>query len=126
MSSPDPSTHKRIGRGVRNFDSAIWGREKQNAVLSGNYAKFTQYRAMKNHLGALATNVWPKPALCTRCGALVSGRMIPQPTTYASGEGCKCSVRRFLPFAKQFATVRRGWHTRSPLAGSLLPRGMLE
>ena len=28
MSSPDPSTHK---RGVRNFDSAAWGREKQNA-----------------------------------------------------------------------------------------------
>ena len=24
MSSPDPSTHKRIGRGVRNFDSAGW------------------------------------------------------------------------------------------------------
>ena len=28
MSSPDPSTHKRIGRGVRNFDSAAWDREK--------------------------------------------------------------------------------------------------
>ena len=49
MSSPDPSTHKRIGRGVRNFDSAIWGREKQNAVLSGNYAKFTQNPAMEHH-----------------------------------------------------------------------------
>ena len=41
MSSPDPSAHKRIGRGVHNFDSAPWDREKQNAVLSGNYAKFT-------------------------------------------------------------------------------------
>ena len=49
MSSPDPSTHKRIGRGVRNFDSAVWDREKQNAVLSGNYAKFTQNPAMKHH-----------------------------------------------------------------------------
>ena len=36
--SPDPSAHKRIGRGVRNFDSAAWDREKQNAVLSGTYA----------------------------------------------------------------------------------------
>ena len=35
-SSPDLSTHKRNGRGVRNFDSAVWDREKQNAVLSGN------------------------------------------------------------------------------------------
>ena len=47
MSSPDPSTHKHIGRGVRNFDSAASDREKQNAVLSGNYAKFTQNPAMK-------------------------------------------------------------------------------
>ena len=50
MSSPDPSTHKRIGRGMRNFDFAVWGKEKKNAVLSGIYAKFTQKFAMKNHL----------------------------------------------------------------------------
>ena len=50
MSSPDPSTHKRIGRGVRNFDFAAWDRDKQHAVLSGNYAKFTQNPAMKHHL----------------------------------------------------------------------------
>ena len=50
MSSSDPSTHKRIGRGVRNFDAAVLGREKQNSVLSGNYAKFTQNPAMKLHL----------------------------------------------------------------------------
>ena len=31
-----------------------------------------------------------------------------------------------LPFAKQFATERPGWHTRPPLAGSVPPRGMLE
>ena len=42
MSSPDPDTHKRIGRDVRNFDSAVWDREKQNVVFSGNFAKFTQ------------------------------------------------------------------------------------
>ena len=50
MSSPDPSAHKRIGRGVRNCDSAAWDTEKQNALLSGNYAKFTQSPAMKHHL----------------------------------------------------------------------------
>ena len=50
MSSPDPSTHKRIGRGVRNFVSAAWDREKQNAVLSGNHAKFTQNTATKHYL----------------------------------------------------------------------------
>ena len=48
--SPDPSAHKRTGRGVRNFDSAAWDREKQNAVLSGSNAKFTQTPDMKHHL----------------------------------------------------------------------------
>ena len=47
MSSPRPSTRKRLGRGVRNFDSAVGDREKQNAVLSGTYGKFTQNPAIK-------------------------------------------------------------------------------
>ena len=33
-----------------------------------------------------------------------------------------CSVRRFLQFAKKFATLRPGWQTRPPLVGSVLPR----
>ena len=48
--SPDPNAHKRIGRGVRNFDSAAWDRENRNAVISSNYANFTQHPAMKHHL----------------------------------------------------------------------------
>ena len=50
MSSPDPRTHKRIGRGVRNFDSAAWDRGKQNVMLFVNYAKFKQNPAMKHHI----------------------------------------------------------------------------
>ena len=46
MSSPSPSTRKRIGRGVCNFDSGVGHREKQKAVLSGIYAKFTQNPAI--------------------------------------------------------------------------------
>ena len=46
MSSPGPSAHEHIGRGVRNFGSAVWDREKKNAVLSGTYAKFTQNPAV--------------------------------------------------------------------------------
>ena len=50
MSSPDPSAHKRIGRGgMRNVDSAVLD-VKQNTVLSGNYAKSTQIPALKHHL----------------------------------------------------------------------------
>ena len=49
MSSPDPTAHKRICRGVRNLDSAAWDKEKQNTVLSGYSDKFTQNLAMKHH-----------------------------------------------------------------------------
>ena len=48
--SPDPRAHERAGRGVRNFDSAAWDREKQNAVLSGTHTKLKQNPAMKHHL----------------------------------------------------------------------------
>ena len=48
--SPSPSTRKRIGRGVGNFESGLGDWEEQNSVLSGTYAKFTHNPAMKNHL----------------------------------------------------------------------------
>ena len=50
MSPPRPSTRKRIGRGVRNFDPAVGDREKQNAALSGTFDKLTQNASLKNHL----------------------------------------------------------------------------
>ena len=121
--SPDPSTHKgiRFGRGVRNFDSAVWDREKQNAVLAGQFYAESRH---ENHLLRTGNKLWLKPALWIQCGALVSGRIIPGPTTLASGEGNNCSVRHFLPFAKPFAKVRPGRHT-PPLADSALQPGML-
>ena len=125
MSSPDPSTHKRIGRGVRNFDSADWDREKQNPVLSGNYAKFTQNPAMKYHLLSIGNKRLAEaspPDPVWGIGLRADDRRANDPRQW---RGKFCSMRRFLPFAKQFATVRPGWHTRPPLTGSVLPRGML-
>ena len=46
-SSHSPSTCKRIGRGLRNFDPGAGDMEKHNAVLSGTYAKFTQNPVIK-------------------------------------------------------------------------------
>ena len=40
--------------------------------------------------------------------------------------GKKCSVRHFLPFAKQFAKVRTGRRIRPPLVGSALALRMQE
>ena len=81
MSSPDPRTHKRIGRGVRNFDSAAWDRGKQNCHVIW---QLRQIQAEPRHE---TSSFRPKPALWIQCGALVSGRMIPAPKTHAIGEG---------------------------------------
>ena len=34
MSSPDPSAHKCISRGVRNFDNTVWDRVREDALLA--------------------------------------------------------------------------------------------
>ena len=57
--SPDPSTHKRVGREVRNFGSAVWDRDKQKAVLPGTYAEFTQSAAIKNRLLSTGNKLKP-------------------------------------------------------------------
>ena len=57
MSSPDPSAHKCISRGVRNFDNTVWDRVREDAVLAGNFAKFSQNPIMKYHPLSTAKNV---------------------------------------------------------------------
>ena len=62
---------------MRNFDSAVWDREKQNAVLSGNYAKFTQNPAMEHHLLSTDNKRVAEASPLDPVWALVSERMIP-------------------------------------------------
>ena len=90
MSSADPNTHKRIGRGVRNFDNAVWGRVREDAVLAANFAKFSQKPTMKHHLLSTGTNVLAEASpfdLSTPCGASISGRTTARPVIPAGGQG---------------------------------------
>ena len=50
MSSSDPSTHTNASVEAYATFTPLLGTERSNAVLSGNYAKFTQNPAMKHHL----------------------------------------------------------------------------
>ena len=128
MSSPDPSTNKRIGRLVRNFDYPVWDMEKQYAVLSGTYAKFMQSPVMKNHLLLSTGN---KLLAEARPLDPVWGIGLRADDPRANGP-CQwrgrifCSVRRFLPLAKQFAEMRPGRGTWPPLVGSALALRMKE
>ena len=49
-SSPGPSAHKRTGRGVRNFDNAVWDCVREDAVIAGNFATFSRNPTVKYHL----------------------------------------------------------------------------
>ena len=42
MAVTDPRDHKKLGRQIKNFDSAIWDEHKEDVVYDGNLAKFTQ------------------------------------------------------------------------------------
>jgi ribA/ribD-fused uncharacterized protein len=48
---------KELGREVRNFDGAVWDREKFGIVVAGNQAKFSQKEELSNYLLGTATKV---------------------------------------------------------------------
>ena len=50
MRVSNPKLHKQYGCEVRNFDAVVWEPERENIMLVGSYAKFTQNPAMQQHL----------------------------------------------------------------------------
>ena len=126
MSSSDPSTHKRVGRGVRNFGTAVWDREKQNAVLSGNYAQFTQNPAMKLHRLSTGNKRLAEASPLDSVWGIGLRADDPCAKHPHKWRGKIFSVRHSLTFATQFATSRPDRHTRPPLVDSGAPPEMLE
>jgi len=48
--APSPAAAKKLGRAVRNFDGALWGRHRFDLVTKGNVAKFSSTPELKRHL----------------------------------------------------------------------------
>ena len=111
-------TRKRIGRGVRNFDSAVGDREKQNAVLSGTCNKFTQNPAMKNHILISDSKLLAEASPLDPVWGTGLRMDDPRANNPCQWRGTILSVQHFLPFVKLFATVRPGRRTRPALVGS--------
>ena len=118
MTSPSPSTRKRIGRGVRNFDSSVEEREKQNAVLSGTYAKFTQNPAIKNHFLSSDNKLLTESSPLNPVWGIGLRADGPRVNSPCQARRKTLSVRNFMPFAKLFAIMRPGGRTWRPLFGS--------
>ena len=62
MSSLNPCEHKRIGRGVHIFDSAVWDRVPDDVVLANTFVKFAQNLTMKQHLVSTGAQILAKPS----------------------------------------------------------------
>ena len=118
MSSTSPSTRKRIGRGVRNFDSGVGDREKQSIVLSGTHAKFMKKTAMKKRLLSSDNKILAESSPLDPVWGIGLRADDPRANNPCQWREKKCSVRHFLLFAKLFATVRPGRLTRPPLVSS--------
>jgi len=50
MMTASPREHKKLGRGVKNFDSAVWDAKCLDIVVQANYAKFAQHPAYRARL----------------------------------------------------------------------------
>jgi len=50
MGATSPKEIKALGRGVRNFDPAMWDKVKYGIVVDGNMAKFSQNPSLKEFL----------------------------------------------------------------------------
>ena len=59
MASPHPCEHIRehirFGRGVHNFDCAIWDHVQEDAIFTGAFTRFTHNSTMKQHLLSTGT-----------------------------------------------------------------------
>jgi ribA/ribD-fused uncharacterized protein len=52
LAAPDPAGAKALGRAVRGFDEARWADHREEVVLRGNYAKFTQHPELADYLAS--------------------------------------------------------------------------
>lgn len=47
---PSPAVQKKLGRQVKNYNDEVWASKRFDAVVKGNYAKFSQNERLKKIL----------------------------------------------------------------------------
>ncbi len=50
LEAEDPKTFKSLGRKVKGFDKVLWDEHKDEIVIEGNFAKFSQNRDLGEYL----------------------------------------------------------------------------
>lgn len=57
LSVDDPRKQKQWGRAVKNYDDKVWSQIRFDAVVKGNYAKFSQNEDLKKQLLATGDKI---------------------------------------------------------------------
>jgi ribA/ribD-fused uncharacterized protein len=57
LETTTPNIAKKLGREVKNFDSAIWEAHAYEFVVEGNFHKFSQHEGLKNYLLSTEDNI---------------------------------------------------------------------
>ena len=95
MTSPDPSTHKRIGRGVRNFDSAVLGQREATCRVIWQLRQV--HAESRNETSPFEHWQQPKKQISlTRTGHYLVD-VLPQPGILSMQEHFVASGRQVLP-----------------------------
>ena len=108
LNTSDPRKCKALGRKVRNFDKAVWNKEKEHIVRKGNTKKFLQNSALRSFLLSTGDKVLVEASPTDRVWGIGLGKNNPDALDPQKWRGqnllgfALMNVRDFLAFMDSF------------------------
>lgn len=108
LCTSDPRKCKALGRKVRNFDKAVWNKEKEHIVRKGNTKKFLQNSALRSFLLSTGDKVLVEASPTDRVWGIGLGKNNPDALNPQKWRGqnllgfALMNVRDFLAFMDSF------------------------
>ena len=108
LSTSDPRKCKALGRKVKNFDKAVWDKEKEHIVRKGNTKKFLQNSALRNFLLSTGDKVLVEASPTDRVWGIGMGKNNPDALDPQKWRGqnllgfALMNVRDFIAFMDSF------------------------
>ena len=108
LNTDDPRMCKALGRKVKNFDKAVWDKEKEHIVRKGNTKKFLQNSALRSFLLSTGDKVLVEASPTDRVWGIGLGKNNPDALDPQKWRGqnllgfALMNVRDFLAFMDSF------------------------
>lgn len=77
LNTDDPRMCKALGRKVKNFDKAVWDKNKEDIVRNGNFEKFMQNDTLRNFLLSTGEKVLVEASPTDRAWGIGMGKNNP-------------------------------------------------